>query len=55
MVRKYENTHCGINGIGPSPFIPLAPIKNKYFEKEQKIDREKQKAYKDISRFFVKK
>ena len=55
MVRKYENTHCGINGIGPPPFIPLTPIKKKYLEKEQKFDREKQKAHKDISRYFVKK
>ena len=60
MVRKYENTHCGINGIGTSPLIPLMPIKNKYLDKSKsknnnKFDRETQKADKDISKFFVKK
>lgn len=56
MVRKYENTHCGINGIGSLPFIPLMPTKNKYLEKDnKKFDREKQKAYRDVSKFFVKK
>ena len=58
MNRKYENTHCGNNGLCvTSPYIPLKYPKKNLSNKESNniLDREKQKAYKDISKYFIKK
>jgi hypothetical protein len=59
MVRKYENTHCGgMNGLCPAPYIPLMPIKKISLNKCKNnilLDRETQKACKDISKYFIDK
>jgi hypothetical protein len=52
MNRKYENTHCGNNGISSSaPYIPIVKLnKNK-----NDFNRESQKAYKDLGSFLKNK
>ena len=51
MNRKYENTHCGEKGLSTSaPYIPIMKIK----KDKDKFNRQSQKAYKDVSLFFLK-